>query len=101
MIGGYFNEIKNNEGKREGRRRQESNFSDFRNFILDMKMGDIRSRGETFTWANNREGEGFNHEMLEKFFGLAEWMLQFDKAEVTHFLRQTFVYSLLILDTKP
>lgn len=46
MIGGDFNEIKNNEGKREGKRRQESNFSDFWNFILDMEMGDIRFRGE-------------------------------------------------------
>lgn len=93
MIGGDFNEIKNNEDKREGRRRQESNFSNFRNFILDMEMGDIRFMGETFTWVNNKKGEGYNHEMLDKYFGSAEWMLQFDKAEVIHFLRQTSDYS--------
>lgn len=65
MIGGDFNEIKNNEEKRDGRRRQENSLSDFRKFIVDMDMGKVRFRGEPFTWANNREREGFIPERLE------------------------------------
>lgn len=101
MIRRDFNEIKNNEDKREGRKRQKNSFSDFRNLILDIKIGDIGFRGETFTWANNREGAWFIWERLDKFFGSTEWMLQFDIAEVTYILRQTSDHSLLILDTKP
>lgn len=57
-------------GKRKGgRRRQEVSFSDFRNFIADMRMGDIRPKGESFTWVNNKEGEGFIQERLADFSG--------------------------------
>lgn len=99
--GGDFNEIKNHEEKHGGIRRQESSFHDFRTFIADMGMGEIRFTGHTFTWANNREGEGFIQERLDRFFGSAHWMLTFDTAEVVHILRQASDRSLLMLDTKP
>lgn len=54
VIRGDFNDIKNNEEKRGGRRRSESSFSDFRDFIAKIEMGDMKFKGETFTWANNR-----------------------------------------------
>lgn len=51
--------------------------------------------------ANNREGEGFIQERLDRFFGLAEWMVEKDIVKVSHILRQASNYSLLILDTQP
>lgn len=101
VTGGDFNEITNNEEKSRGRIRLESSFSGFRNFISDMGMGDLDFRGRTFTWANNREEEGFIQERLDRFLGSAECMLQFDTTEVVHKLRQSSDHSLLILDTKP
>lgn len=38
--------------------RPESSFQDFRDFIADIGMGEIKFRGDTYTWANNREGAG-------------------------------------------
>lgn len=53
-----FNEIKSNEENKGESRRHKGNFSNFRNFISEIGMGDIRFRGKRFTWANNRKGEG-------------------------------------------
>lgn len=37
IIGGDFNDIKDNEENRGGRRREESSFMDFKNFIVMWK----------------------------------------------------------------
>lgn len=54
MLGGDLNDIKSQEEKKGGRMRSESSFTDFRDFIADMEMGDIKFRGDAYTWANNR-----------------------------------------------
>lgn len=64
-------------------------------------MGDIMFRGSIFTWANNRAGEGYIQERLDRFFGSAEWLVQYDTAEVTHILKQASDHYLLLLDSKP
>lgn len=84
-----------------GRKRLESNFADFRTFIFDMEMREVKFRGKVYTWVNNREDEGFIQERLDKFFGSIEWLLHFDKASVEHITRQAFDHSLLLLDTNP
>lgn len=56
--GGDFN-VRNHEEKKGGKRRQDGSFWGFRNFIANMKMGEVKFRGDVFTWANNRENEGF------------------------------------------
>lgn len=65
-----------------------------------MDMGEIKFKGDMFTWANNREGEGFIQEKLDHFFGSLELMLLHDTAEVLHVSRQASDHALLILDTK-
>lgn len=67
MIEGDFNDIKNKDEKKRDRVRQDNSFQDFIGFISDMGMGDIKFRGEAYTWANNREGEGFIQERLDRF----------------------------------
>lgn len=64
---GDFNDIRDNNKKQGGRRRAENSFLDFRNFISEMQMGEIKFKGEPFTWANNLEGEGFIQERLDSF----------------------------------
>lgn len=49
VMGGEFNDILNNDGKNGGRRRQENNFYDFKSFMSDMEMEDIKYKGDTFT----------------------------------------------------
>lgn len=66
-----------------------------------MDMGEIKFIGDTFTWANNREGEGFIQERLDRFFGSNEWMIQNDTAEVKHVFKKASDHALLILDSKP
>lgn len=57
-----------------------------------MEMGEIKLRGETFTWENNRENEGFIQERLDRFFGSIDWMFHFDTTEVTHIPMQSSRY---------
>lgn len=99
--GGDFNEIKSNEEKQGHNRRQKGNFSYFRNFISEIGMGDIRFKEHTFTWANNREGEDFIQERLDRFFGSDNLMLQFNTAKVAHILIQVSDHSRLVLNSKP
>lgn len=101
VLCGDFNEIKCKEEKRGGIIRNENSFLMFRNFIATMEMGDLGFTGESFTWANNRKGEGFIQERLDRFFGSSDWLLHHANAEVKHFLRQSSDHVLLVLDTTP
>lgn len=100
-MGGDFNDIRNSTEKKGGRARSEHSFQNFRTFIDEMNMGEIKFKDDPFTWANNREGEGFIKERLDRCFGSAEWMITRDTAEVRHILRSASDHSLLILDTAP
>lgn len=42
--------------------------------------------------------EGFMEERLDMFFGSADWMLDFEKAEVKHILTQSSYHFMLLLD---
>lgn len=65
---GGFNEIKRRGKKCEGRVRSEGSFEFFQNFIRTMSMAEIRYIGRDWTWANNKVGEGFVEERLDRFF---------------------------------
>lgn len=55
--------------------RLDSSFSTFNKFIDDMGMEEVNSNGSIFTWANNRGGEGFVEERLDRFFEAANWFI--------------------------
>lgn len=86
--------------RRGGGKRTESSFQDFRNFIDDMGMGDIKYKGDTYTWDNNREGKGFIQERLDKFCGSTAWIFLNDTVEVQYVPRQASDHSLLLLDSQ-
>lgn len=71
VIGGDFNYIRKHEEKMGGRRKNDRSFDSFRSFIDGMGMGEVKFRGASYTWANNREHEGFIHERLDRFFSSA------------------------------
>lgn len=96
-----FNEIMTHEDKKGGNRRSESSFALFRSFIRDMKMEEILFRGRRWTWANNRQEEGFIEERLDMGFGSAEWLLEFGNSEVQHLITQASDHSMLLVDTDP
>lgn len=48
IIGGNFNDIKDQGEKKGRKRRLESSFADFKNFISDMEISDIKFRGEVY-----------------------------------------------------
>lgn len=66
-----------------------------------MGMGEIKYRGDTYTWANNKEREGFIQEILDRFFDSSEWMIQNDIVEVRHVVRQASDLAMIVLDSKP
>lgn len=101
VLGGDLNDIKNNEENKRGNLKNENSFLNFRNFLADMEMGDIKVRGEAFTWANNREREGYIEERLDRFCGSIGWMLQHENVAMYHVLKQTSDHAMFILDTNP
>lgn len=101
MGGGDFNDILGPEDKKGGRRRGEASFLPFRSFLSKMEMEVLPYNGRRWTWANNRVGEGLIEERLDMIFGLADWILEKDKAEVTHYLKHSSDHSMLLLDTQP
>lgn len=68
-MGGNFNDILEEVDKSGDRSRSEFSFQVFRAFVDDMEMIDLGFKGRRWTWGNNREGEGFVEERLDRFFG--------------------------------
>lgn len=66
-----------------------------------MEMDEVNSVGGMYTWANNREGEGFVEEKLDKLFGASTWLLKHPRAKLIHEEKQTSDHKLLILDSDP
>ncbi|CAA0842854.1 Unknown protein, partial [Striga hermonthica] len=98
-IAGDWNDIVNNEEKRGGVRRQESSFRGFRSFIHNMGMHEVEQKGAFFTWGNNREGDGYVEERLEKIFTSYDWMVAYPKMEVANFYRTASDHNVLMMDT--
>lgn len=100
-IGGDFNDILRQEDKQGGNKRLENSFVPFRTFVRDMCMRELCFNGRRWTWANNRQREGFIEERLDMFFTSAEWFLEFDQTEVQHILKQSSDHAMILLDTHP
>lgn len=64
-------------------------------------MEEVSSVGNIYTWANNREGEGFVEEKLDRFFRACSWLTKHPRAQVLHIEKQTSDHSLLVLETEP
>ncbi|CAA0805858.1 Unknown protein, partial [Striga hermonthica] len=101
FLGGDFNDLVSNEEKRGGKVRSESSFRSFRNFIWGLKVQNIGFKGYPYTWSNNRNGEGFVEERLDRFLFSDEWLLSFPLTTTTHIPRISSDHCLLLMDTNP
>lgn len=54
-----------------------------------MKMEEMGLKGKMWTWANNRVGEGYVKERLDRFFGSPLWILKSTQAIVLHEKKQS------------
>ncbi|CAA0810987.1 Unknown protein, partial [Striga hermonthica] len=99
-IAGDWNEIVSNEEKRGGLVRSHNSFLPFRDFIVDMEMQEQDQKGAFFTWGNNRRGDGYVEERLDKVFTSQEWLLKFPKMEVSNFFRSASDHNVILYDTE-
>lgn len=101
VLRGDLNDIKEPGEKRGGLPRSDTGYRHFREFIKDMiNMGEIKFLGRLWTWANNREGEGFVEERLDRFFASPEWHYNHPQAVVHHVPKQASDHCLLVLEDK-
>lgn len=66
-----------------------------------MGMIEINYVGRQWTWANNREGEGFIEERLDRFFASPDWFLLNVGALVAHVDRSASDHTFLVLQSQP
>lgn len=60
------------ERRKGGRLRSNGSFRNFREFIKDMSIGEIKYAGREWTWANNREWKGSVEDRLDRYFASPE-----------------------------
>lgn len=101
VLGGDFNDIMEHEENKGRRRRLDLSFRIFNSFITDMEMEELSSVGSMFTWANNKEGNGFVKEKIDRFFVASSWLISHPKAKVLHKEKQSSDHKLIILMADP
>lgn len=77
---GDFNALTHHYEKEAGRSKPQRQIDDFNNFINDMGLEDMGSKGQRFTWGNNRRGEDRVYERLDRLLCNATWATQFPNA---------------------
>ncbi|PPR88593.1 hypothetical protein GOBAR_AA32106 [Gossypium barbadense] len=67
IVGGDFNAILNLSEKEGGRSKPKVLMEEFCNILEELKLTDIKPCNGWFTWTNNREGDRFVKERLDRF----------------------------------
>ncbi|GER30028.1 glutamate--tRNA ligase 2 [Striga asiatica] len=98
-IAGDWNDICSNEEKRGGRQRSASSFSEFNAFIAHMGMQELHQCGSFFTWGNNRDGERYIEERLDKIFVSLGWMQQLPGTRASNLFRSSSDHNVLFMET--
>ncbi|CAA0840588.1 Unknown protein, partial [Striga hermonthica] len=101
FLGGDFNDLLFHSEKKRGKMREDCSFISFRNFVRLMGMQDGYYQGYPFTWANNRQGEGFVEERLDRIFFSPGWLLTFPLSNIRHIQMISSDHYLLLLHTDP
>ncbi|GER51132.1 UDP-XYL synthase 6, partial [Striga asiatica] len=96
VAGGDWNEVLEVDEKRGGRQKSERDLRGFR-----IGMQDINMTGHRFTWGNNREGEGFIEERIDRFFTSYGWHANHSRASVVNIFRSSSDHHLLLLNNQP
>ncbi|GER55493.1 DNAse I-like superfamily protein [Striga asiatica] len=100
VIAGDWNDLVSNDEKRGGLSRNSSSFVGFQNFINNMEMQEIAQKGSFFTWGNNRAGDGYVEERLDKIFASFDWLARFPRMEASNYFRSASDHNVLLFDTE-
>ncbi|KAF5445848.1 hypothetical protein F2P56_031530 [Juglans regia] len=75
-----FNEILHQREKVGGARRPYNHIENFRQALEICGICDIHSKGQKFTWSNNRRGKEFTKERIDRAMANKEWNELFNQA---------------------
>ncbi|XP_042990668.1 uncharacterized protein LOC122317666 [Carya illinoinensis] len=81
---GDFNEITHQSEKVGAANRPYRQMVQFRNSLSFCKLYDLGFHGDKFTWSNNREGDQFTKERLDRACGNNFWIKLFANHTVSH-----------------
>ncbi|KAF5445284.1 hypothetical protein F2P56_034346 [Juglans regia] len=86
LCAGDFNEILHQSEKIGGASRPYKHIEDFRQAVEYCGLHDIHSYGQRFTWSNNRSGNDFTKEKIDRAFGNKEWNELYSHGAIMFFL---------------
>ncbi|XP_030453714.2 uncharacterized protein LOC115675253 [Syzygium oleosum] len=96
---GDFNEVLYDWEKVGKRSISQSRLNAFRECLDDCALMEMDCKGCAYTWANNREGENFVKEKLDRVFCNLDWRLLFPTAEAFALVAIGSDHSPLLLDS--
>lgn len=100
LLIGDFNQIENPSHKLGGRR-EIKGAKIFTQWRLQNNLIELTSKGVSFTWTNNREGENLIMERLDRAFCNSQWKGDHLNALLTNLPIFLSDHSPLILQSKP
>lgn len=84
VIWGDMNDIVCSDEKMGGNARPSWSFRGFQKFIHDCGLVDLGFSGYPFTWRNNRSGDDYIQERLDRVLATPSWNLLFNQSSITH-----------------
>ncbi|KAF7147859.1 hypothetical protein RHSIM_Rhsim03G0112800 [Rhododendron simsii] len=84
LIWGDMNDILCSDEKLGGNSCPSWSFRGFQKFIDDCGLVDLGFSGYPFTWRNNRSGDDYIQERLDRVLATPSWCLLFNQSSVTH-----------------
>lgn len=77
LLFGDFNDVLYGSEKEGGRTKSLRELEPFQNFITSNQLLEIDTKGSFFTWLNNREGDDFIRERLDRAISNCSWKSAF------------------------
>lgn len=93
ICAGDFNDITHHSKEVGGRRKYQNKLYGLNNMLAELGMNDIGSKGQRFTWTNNRRGSKRVMERLDWVIGNKIWCSKFYKIECINELAISFEHS--------
>lgn len=84
LVRGDMNSVVSPDEKRGGVPLTPGDLCGFSNFINQCHLLDLGLSGFLYTWRNNREGEGYIQERLDRALATPSWRSRFKHATVEH-----------------
>lgn len=101
VIWGDMNDLLCAEEKKGGISRPHWTFRGFQKFVNDCGLVDLGFSGYPFTWRNNRRGEDYIQELLDRVLATPSWCRLFDQASVSHLNAVGSNHNALLLTLRP